>query len=66
MSQAIKSINEAMGAPEKVASPIGPLKSSITNFLPAILPLLGAFLVVAARIKLGPSAVPADFSLIIL
>lgn len=65
MSQAIKSINEAMSATEVVAT-ADQRKSRITNFLPAILPLIGAFLVLAARIKLGPSAVPADGTLVVL
>ena len=65
MSQAIKSINEAMGATEVVAT-TGPRKSLITNFLPAILPLIGAFLMLAARIKLGASAVPADGTLVVV
>jgi ABC-type transport system involved in cytochrome c biogenesis permease subunit len=65
MSQAIKSINEAIGATQTVAQ-AGPRKSLITNFLPAILPLIGAFLMLAARIKLGASAVPADGALVVL
>jgi cytochrome c-type biogenesis protein CcsB len=66
MSEAIKSINAAMGASEKTAPTFDPRKSSIANFLPAILPLVGAFLMLAARIKLGASAVPADFTLVVL
>jgi ABC-type transport system involved in cytochrome c biogenesis permease subunit len=66
MSEAIKSINAAMGAAESAAPAFDPRKSSIKNFLPAILPLVGAFLMLGARIKLGASAVPADFSLIVL
>ncbi|MCI0524608.1 MAG: hypothetical protein L0Y75_05025, partial [Acidobacteria bacterium] len=65
MSQAIKSINEAMGATGAVAT-AGPRKSWIVNFLPAILPLIGAFLMLAARVKLGASAVPADGTLVVL
>ncbi len=39
---------------------------SIINYLPAILPLIGAALMVTARIKLGASAVPNDGTLIVL
>ncbi|HZF38968.1 MAG TPA: cytochrome c biogenesis protein CcsA, partial [Blastocatellia bacterium] len=66
MSQAIKSINATMSAKEAAVPQIGLGKLPFANFLPAILPLAGAFLMVAARIKLGASAAPADFSLIVL
>src|SRR5262249_60742192 len=66
MSEAMKSINAAMRAKEATVPQIGLGKLPFTNFLPAILPLVGAFLMVAARIKFGPSAVPADFTMIIL
>src|SRR5215813_7340573 len=66
MSEAMKSINAAMRAKEATAAQIGLGKLPFTNFLPAILPLVGAFLMVAARIKFGPSAVPADFTMIVL
>ncbi|MDQ3011847.1 MAG: hypothetical protein M3X11_14200, partial [Acidobacteriota bacterium] len=62
MAQAIKSLNASIAA-----SPAsGERKSSIKNYLPALLPLIGAFLLLAARIKLGASAVPADGPLIVL
>lgn len=65
MSQAIKSINASMVG--SVASgESGATRSSITNYLPALLPLIGAFLILGVRIKFGASAVPADSSLIIL
>ena len=66
MSEAMKSINAAMSAKEAAVPHIGLGKLPFTNFLPAILPLVGAFLLVAARIKFGASAVPADFTLIVL
>ncbi|MEK7833286.1 MAG: cytochrome c biogenesis protein CcsA, partial [Acidobacteriota bacterium] len=65
MSQAIKSINASMTGSVAVAG-AGTKPSSITNYLPALLPLIGAFLILAVRIKFGASAVPADSSLIIL
>jgi len=67
MSEAIKSINAAISAKEAAASrPIGLGKLPFANFLPAILPLVGAFLLLGARIKFGPSATPADGSLVVL
>jgi len=66
MSQAMKSINAAMSAKEAAVPQMGLGKLPFANFLPAILPLVGAFLMVAARIKLGASAAPADFTLIVL
>jgi ABC-type transport system involved in cytochrome c biogenesis permease subunit len=66
MSQAMKSINAAMSAKEAAIPKIGLGKLPYANFLPAILPLVGAFLVLAARIKFGASAVPADGTLVVL
>jgi ABC-type transport system involved in cytochrome c biogenesis permease subunit len=66
MSQAMKSINAAMSAKEAAVPQMGLGKLPFANFLPAILPLVGAFLVLAARIKLGASATPADFTMIVL
>jgi ABC-type transport system involved in cytochrome c biogenesis permease subunit len=66
MSQAMKSINAAMSAKEAAVPQIGLGKLPFANFLPAILPLVGAFLMLAARVKLGASVVPADFTLIVL
>ncbi|HEY8460458.1 MAG TPA: cytochrome c biogenesis protein CcsA [Blastocatellia bacterium] len=66
MSQAMKSIHAAMGGKEAAVPQIGLGRLPFANFLPAILPLVGAFLLVAARIKFGASATPADFSLIVL
>ena len=63
MSQAMKSINAAMSAKEAAVPQIGLGKLPFANFLPAILPLVGAFLMVAARIKFGAPARPADVSL---
>jgi len=66
MSEAMKSINAAMRAKEATGPQVGLGKFPFTNFLPAILPLVGAFLLVAARVKFGASVVPADFTLIVL
>src|SRR5262245_38500172 len=66
MSQAMKSINAAMSAKEAAVPQFGLGKLPFANFLPAILPLVGAFLLLAARIKFGASAAPADFTLIVL
>src|SRR5262245_16956991 len=66
MSEAMKSINAAMRANEATVPQIGLGKFPFTNFLPAILPLVGAFLLAAVRIKFGASAVPADFTLVVL
>ncbi|HKQ78685.1 MAG TPA: cytochrome c biogenesis protein CcsA [Blastocatellia bacterium] len=66
MSEAMKSINAAMSAKEATVPQIGLGKLPFANFLPAILPLVGAFLMVAARIKFGASVVPADFTMIVL
>jgi len=65
MSQAMKSINAAMSAKEAPVPQFGLGKLPFANFLPAILPLVGSFLLLAARIKLGPSAAPADFTMIV-
>lgn len=62
MAEAIKSINASMTAAAGKES----RQSSIVNYLPALLPLIGAFLVVAARIKFGASAVPNDGALVVL
>lgn len=62
MAQAIKSINASMAASQAT----GERQTSIVNYFPALLPLLGAFLILAARIKFGPTAVPNDGALVIL
>jgi ABC-type transport system involved in cytochrome c biogenesis permease subunit len=59
----MKSINAAMSAKEAAVPQIGLGKLPFANFLPAIVPLVGAFLMVAARIKFGAPARPADVSL---
>ena len=62
MAQAIKSLNASIaGSPAA-----GERRGSIKNYLPALLPLIGAFLLLAARVKLGAEAVPADGPLIVL
>jgi cytochrome c-type biogenesis protein CcsB len=62
----MKSINAAMSASEAALSPADWRKLSMTSYLPAILPLIGAFLVLGVRIKYGASAVPVDGTLIVL
>jgi ABC-type transport system involved in cytochrome c biogenesis permease subunit len=62
MSQAVKSINASM--PAKPALGLGAFP--LVNYLPAILPIVGAALMVLARVKLGASAVPNDGTLITL
>jgi ABC-type transport system involved in cytochrome c biogenesis permease subunit len=66
MSQATRSINEALKVPAPISpSFLAPL-SSIVNFLPAILPIIGAALMVTARAKLGTSGFLSNGPLIIL
>lgn len=65
MSQAIKSINPGLGAIESQVPSVGG-RSSLTGYLPALLPIIGAGLVTAARLRLGASAVPSDGTLIVL
>ncbi|MGA1367033.1 MAG: cytochrome c biogenesis protein CcsA [Blastocatellia bacterium] len=65
MSQAIKSINPGLGTLESQAPSVGG-KSSLSGYLPALLPIIGAGLVTAARVRLGASAVPSDGTLIVL
>lgn len=65
MSQAIKSINTPLGtATGKVPGLDGGV--SLANYLPSLLPLIGAALMVAARIRLGEGAVPNDGTMIVL
>ncbi|MBO0722671.1 MAG: cytochrome c biogenesis protein CcsA, partial [Blastocatellia bacterium] len=66
MSQATRSINETLKVPAPAASGLLPPFSPIINFLPAILPIIGAALMVTARIKLGPSDILTNGPLIIL
>ncbi|HEU0185611.1 MAG TPA: cytochrome c biogenesis protein CcsA [Blastocatellia bacterium] len=65
MGQAIKSINAAMSATEAAAPQIGLGKFPFANFLPAILPVAGALLILVARIKVGGSALPSDGRMVI-
>ncbi|HQR34907.1 MAG TPA: cytochrome c biogenesis protein CcsA [Blastocatellia bacterium] len=62
MAQAIKSLNASIAESQTASE----RKSSISNYFPALLPLLGAFLILALRIKFGPTAVPNDSALVIL
>src|SRR5262245_3479418 len=67
MSQAIKSINAAISAKDAATSRQGGFgRLPFADFLPAILPLVGAFLMMGARIKFGASATPADGTLVVL
>ncbi len=60
MSQAMKTISPTLERPA-----IGG-RFEFAGYLPAILPLIGAALLVTARIKAGPSAVPNDGTLVVL
>lgn len=62
MSQATKSINVSLPA----APELGIRRFGILNYLPAILPVIGAAIVVTLRKKLGPDALPNDGALITL
>jgi cytochrome c-type biogenesis protein CcsB len=66
MSQATKSINAAINTPATAAPGVDLGRFSIKSYLPAILPITGALLILAARIQLGASAVPTDGTMIIL
>src|SRR5262245_52082657 len=66
MSQATRSINEALKVPSPTAPNFLAPLSSIVNFLPAILPIIGAALMVTARAKLGSSGFLSNGPLIIL
>jgi cytochrome c-type biogenesis protein CcsB len=62
MSQATKSIN----VPLSTAPQFDLKRLGLLNYLPALLPLIGAALMVTARIKFGPKAVPVDGTLIVI
>jgi len=65
MSQAIKSMDTSIAtAADKAGG--GRSGVSVVNYLPTILPLIGAALMVTARIKLGAGAIPNDGTLIVL
>jgi len=65
MSQAIKTIDTPLGsATGKVPGLDGGV--SLASYLPSLLPLIGAALLVTARIKLGAGAVPNDGTMIVL
>lgn len=64
MSEAMKSVNAALNIPSPGKTEFG--YRSLIGYLPALLPLIGAALMVTARIKLGAAAVPNDGSLIVL
>lgn len=61
MSQAMKTINVPMPTtPDLVAPRLG-----LTNYLPALLPLLAAFALLAVRKAGGPGSTPTDATLIV-
>ena len=62
MGQASNSINVPVASSPGFG--VGNIK--LVRFLPAILPLIGAGLMVAARKKLGPGSMPDDGSLIVI
>jgi ABC-type transport system involved in cytochrome c biogenesis permease subunit len=62
MAQAANSINASIAAAAAKESQ----RSVITNYLPALLPLVGAFVLLAVRIKYGAAAVPNDGALVVL
>jgi ABC-type transport system involved in cytochrome c biogenesis permease subunit len=62
MSQATKTINAAINTGSGISFERFPL----SGFLPAILPIIGAALMVTARIKLGPGSVPHDGTLVVI
>jgi cytochrome c-type biogenesis protein CcsB len=62
MSQATKSINVPLPAAPK----IDVKRFGLLNYLPALLPILGAAAVVVLRKRLGPAAIPDDGSLIVV
>ncbi|HKX26299.1 MAG TPA: cytochrome c biogenesis protein CcsA [Blastocatellia bacterium] len=66
MGQATKSINATMNASVAAEKGLNWRQLSISGYLPAILPLIGAAIITTARVKLGASAVPTDGTLIIL
>ncbi|MGE0101698.1 MAG: cytochrome c biogenesis protein CcsA [Blastocatellales bacterium] len=64
MSEAMKSINQTLGSTATGES--GWRASSLISYLPAILPLIGAALMVTARIRMGAGTVPEDGTLVVL
>ena len=62
MAQAANSINASIAAAAAKESQ----GSGIANYLPSLLPLVGAIVLLAARIKFGASAVPNDGALVVL
>ena len=62
MSEAIKSMN----VPTIVGEPLGLRRPRWVNYLPALLPVVGAAGLVTARAKLGAGAVPGDGALVVL
>ena len=61
MSQAVKTLNVPMPAAPELAAP----RIGIKNYLPALLPLVAAFALVAARKAGGPGTTPADGTLVV-
>lgn len=66
MSEAMKSINQTIGSGGAATTGMGWRGLSIMRYLPAILPLIGAALMVTARIRMGAGVVPEDGTLVVL
>lgn len=66
MSEAMKSINQTIGSGGAATTGMGWRGMSIMSYLPAILPLIGAALMVTARIKMGAGVIPEDGTLVVL
>ncbi|MBS1788150.1 MAG: cytochrome c biogenesis protein CcsA [Acidobacteria bacterium] len=62
MAQAIKSLNASIAASQ--AS--GERRSSLVNYLPALIPLTAAFALLAVRVSMGPAGFPNDGALAVL
>lgn len=62
MAEALNSINASIAAAAEKES----RQNTILNYLPALLPLIGAAIITTMRIKLGAASVPADGALIVL
>ncbi|MFN0108110.1 MAG: cytochrome c biogenesis protein CcsA [Blastocatellia bacterium] len=61
MAQAANTLNSMAAAASKDSQ-----RSSLSNYLPALLPLIGAFLLLGIRIKFGGSVMPNDGALVVL
>lgn len=62
MAQAIKSLNASIAASQES----GEGRSPIINYLPALIPLVAAFVLLAVRVSSGPKGFPNDGALAVL